>query len=62
MTLSHREIMDLWAKYGGAVHGPRFETVTIPQSKFWAFVGDVWDHGREEALDEAAQDAAGVDL
>lgn len=36
--MTHQEIMALWYKHGGSVHGPRVETVTMPEEDFWSFV------------------------
>lgn len=40
-SLTQTQIMDLWRRHGGDVHGPRVETVTMPLLKFWGFVAEL---------------------
>lgn len=34
-------VRQLWKKHGGDQHGPRVETMTIPEANFAAFIADV---------------------
>ena len=38
--LTLRDYKKLWRKHGGDQHGPRVETMTIPESNFEAFIRD----------------------
>ena len=57
--LKFSELKNLWRKHGGDQHGPRVETLTIPEANFMAFmteaitrsVADVRKEAFEEAVD-----------
>ena len=36
--MDRADIKKLWAEHGGETHGPRVETVTMPEHLFWGFV------------------------
>ena len=36
--MGRADIKKLWAEHGGETHGPRVETVTMPEHLFWGFV------------------------
>jgi hypothetical protein len=49
--LTRGNIRKIWAKHGGAQHGPRVETMTIPEADFFAFVTEILDIERTKRAD-----------
>lgn len=39
--MTRTEIRDLWRAHGGSQHGPRVETMTMPEASFYEFVAAV---------------------
>lgn len=40
------------AKHGGRFHGPRVETLTMPEEAFWRFMGDAIEAAKQSGRDE----------
>lgn len=41
--MDKRDIKALWREHGGRQHGPRVETMTIPEADFWKFITALHD-------------------
>jgi hypothetical protein len=49
--LARGDIRKIWAQHGGTQHGPRVETMTIPEADFFAFVTEILDIERTKRAD-----------
>jgi hypothetical protein len=49
--LTRANIRKIWAQHGGAQHGPRVETMTIPEADFFAFVTEILNIERTKRAD-----------
>ena len=43
------EIKKLWRKHGGDQHGPRVETMTIPEDGFYSFILELLIKDKEQS-------------
>lgn len=41
------DIKKLWRKHGGDQHGPRVETMTIPEDRFYDFILELLEKDKE---------------